>query len=299
MNSFCIFSSVIYCFLVVHFAVGTLRISGLCQIKRSLPRHIYKVMSPRLVLCKLLPMALCAMHMHACKAWSNINLYFLLNTKTPIETHGDDAEIHYWEVGLLIYQYSLDTLQRCKRFVLFFNYLNGIKTVIFPHISIYVSLCSNWFQQLNNIWYVAQSHYGIKLIFGRGQCTGLAQLSPRVGPVLQLFILTWHGLNCDQGSSRSRSKPFHCSLARLTSAITRNMLVTRVCNFFVGGLRSRHPMNISNMQQTAGVTHKWPRVFNPSRLLDLLKPKKTKQKREKGKNEACQHGPCARMTRKC
>ena len=188
---------------------------------------------------------------------------------------------------------------RSLAFISIQNHQNRSKTVIY---SVF------WSYQFQFYWlghnradhnhtYLARSELR-SLIFGRGQCTGLAQLSSRVGPALQFFILTWHGLNCDQGSSRSRSKPFHCTLARLTSAITRNMLVTRVCNSFVEGLRSRYPMNISNMQQTAGVTHKWPRVFNRSRLLALLNPKKTKQKHEKGKNEACQHGPCARMTRK-
>ena len=37
-----------------------------------------------------------------------------------------------------------------------------------------------------------------------------------------LSILTWHGLNFDHERSRSGVRPFHCTLVRLTAAITSN-----------------------------------------------------------------------------
>ena len=58
-----------------------------------------------------------------------------------------------------------------------FNYLNGIKMDMFYIFSIHLSLRSKWFQQLNDIWYVAPSHYDIKLIFLDGDEMHWARLA--------------------------------------------------------------------------------------------------------------------------
>ena len=172
------FSSVIRCFLVVHLTVETVRFSWLCQNKAFVVRCIYKVMSPRLGLCKLLPIAL----RHAC-----VCVLGLVKSK-PIfsfkhsDPHHRDKRWWCWNTLLVgratNWPVQLKQIAHAHFLCCFlFNYLNGIKMDMFYIFSIHLSLRSKWFQQLNDIWYVAPSHYDIKLIFLDGDEMHWARLA--------------------------------------------------------------------------------------------------------------------------